>query len=58
MLADEPTGELDGETEQQILALLTQRVGRGAGLVVVTHSLEVARTADRIVTLRDGQVSS
>jgi putative ABC transport system ATP-binding protein len=57
VLADEPTGELDGETEEQILALLRQRTRHGTGLVVVTHSLEVARTADRIVTLRDGQVA-
>lgn len=58
VLADEPTGELDGETEQQILGLLRQRTVSGAGLVVVTHSPEVARAADRILTLRDGQVTS
>jgi putative ABC transport system ATP-binding protein len=57
VLADEPTGELDGETEQQVLKLLAQHAGRGAGLVLVTHSLEVARIADRILTLTDGQVS-
>lgn len=58
VLADEPTGELDGQTEQQILALLRDRAARGAGLVVVSHSTEVARTADRVVTLVDGQVRS
>ena len=58
VLADEPTGELDGQAEQQILALLRDRASRGAGLVVVTHSAEVARTADRIVTLTDGQVTT
>jgi putative ABC transport system ATP-binding protein len=57
VLADEPTGELDGQTEQQILALLRDRAGRGAGLIVVSHSTEVARTADRVVTLVDGQVT-
>ena len=57
VLADEPTGELDGQTEQQILTLLRDRAGRGAGLVIVSHSTEVARTADRVVTLVDGQVS-
>lgn len=56
VLADEPTGELDGHTEQQVLTLLTGRAGGGVGLVVVTHSQEVARIADRVVTLRDGQV--
>jgi putative ABC transport system ATP-binding protein len=57
VLADEPTGELDGHTERQILALLRERASRGAGTVVVTHSNEVARMADRIITLTDGQVS-
>jgi len=57
VLADEPTGELDGQTEQQILALLHDRADRGSGLVLVTHSAEVARTADRVVTLTDGQVT-
>ena len=57
VLADEPTGELDGDTEQQVLGMLADRAGRGAGLVVVTHSPEVARMADRILTLTDGQIS-
>jgi putative ABC transport system ATP-binding protein len=57
VLADEPTGELDGDTEQQVLRLLGEHASRGAGLVVVTHSREVARMADRVLTLIDGQVS-
>ena len=57
ILADEPTGELDGATEQEVLALLRKRTGRGAGLLVVTHSAEVVRIADRVVTLRDGAVA-
>jgi putative ABC transport system ATP-binding protein len=57
VLADEPTGELDGDTEQRVLRLLGEHAGRGAGLVVVTHSREVARMADRVITLIDGQVS-
>jgi putative ABC transport system ATP-binding protein len=57
ILADEPTGELDGSTEQQVLSLLRERTGRGAGLLVVTHSAEVVRIADRVVTLRDGAVA-
>ena len=57
VLADEPTGELDGDSEQQVLRLLGEHASRGAGLVVVTHSREVARMADRILTLIDGQVS-
>jgi putative ABC transport system ATP-binding protein len=56
VLADEPTGELDGDTEQQLLRLLGQHTGRGAGLVVVTHSPEVACMADRVLTWTDGQI--
>ena len=58
VLADEPTGELDGDTEQQVIRLLAEHAGRGAGLVVVTHSAEVARMADRVLTLADGQLSA
>lgn len=58
VLADEPTGELDGDTEQQVIRLLAEQAGRGAGLVVVTHSAEVARMADRVLTLTDGQLSA
>jgi putative ABC transport system ATP-binding protein len=58
VLADEPTGELDGDTEQRVIRLLAEHAGRGAGLVVVTHSAEVARMADRVLTLTDGQLSA
>lgn len=56
LLADEPTGELDGQTEQQVLALLRERAEKGTGVLVVTHSPEVVRIATRVVTLRDGSV--
>ncbi|MGG8406470.1 ABC transporter ATP-binding protein [Streptomyces sp. 12297] len=55
LLADEPTGELDGTTEQRILELLRERAHAGAGVLLVTHSGEVVRTADRVITLRDGR---
>jgi putative ABC transport system ATP-binding protein len=58
VLADEPTGELDGQTEQQILMLLQGRVSAGAGLLVVTHSADVVRIADRVISLQDGTVIS
>ncbi|MFC8501375.1 ABC transporter ATP-binding protein [Pedococcus sp. NPDC057267] len=58
ILADEPTGELDGDTEQQVLTLLRQRVSDGAALLVVTHSADVTRAADRVLTLFDGKVQS
>jgi putative ABC transport system ATP-binding protein len=56
VLADEPTGELDGQSEQQILSLLQERVSDGAGLLVVTHSAEVVRIAGRVISLQDGTV--
>jgi len=58
VLADEPTGELDGHTESQVLGLLRDRAGRGAALLVVTHSPRVVAIADRVITLHDGSVTS
>jgi putative ABC transport system ATP-binding protein len=56
ILADEPTGELDGRTEQQVLSLLRERTSQGTGLLVVTHSADVMGIADRVVSLQDGAV--
>lgn len=58
LLADEPTGNLDGENSREILRLLTEanRV-HGVTVVVVTHSDEVAAAADRIITLADGRLA-
>jgi len=57
ILADEPTGNLDEETGRQVLELF-QRVVRGTGttLVLVTHSSEVARLADRLLTISEGRL--
>jgi putative ABC transport system ATP-binding protein len=57
LLADEPTGNLDDATGQQVMALL-DRVTRQAGrsLVLVTHSPQVAAMADRVFTIDDGHV--
>ena len=55
VLADELTGNLDVRTGRQVLDLLTELfTDRGSGLLIVTHSLEVARRADRVLTLDDG----
>lgn len=55
ILADEPTGNLDGETGRRVLDLLTDLSRHyGRTLIIVTHSLAVARAADRVVTLKDG----
>lgn len=58
VLADEPTGELDGDTEQHVLELLRDRAGAGAALLVVTHSPRVVAIADRVIHLHDGMVIS
>lgn len=57
LLADEPTGELDGATEQRILQLLRSRSLAGGGVLVVTHSSEAVKMADRVITLRDGRAT-
>jgi putative ABC transport system ATP-binding protein len=58
LLADEPTGELDGETEARLLDLLRERARRGCGVVVVTHSPGVVSIADRVLALSDGAVTA
>ena len=56
LLADEPTGEVDAETEKDILRLLVSRQQAGFATLVVTHSDALATHADRIVRLLDGRV--
>jgi putative ABC transport system ATP-binding protein len=56
LLADEPTGEVDAETEQYILRLFTSRRQSGGATLIVTHSDALAAQADRIVHLLDGRV--
>ena len=56
VLADEPTGELDSDTEQQVLALLRQRADAGVAVIVASHSPAVRRLADRVITLREGRI--
>jgi putative ABC transport system ATP-binding protein len=59
LLADEPTGNLDEKTARRIIELLTGLVRRrGATLLLVTHSEAVSRSADRILSLRHGQVTA
>jgi putative ABC transport system ATP-binding protein len=59
LLADEPTGNLDGKTGGQVLEILLElNRQEGATLVLVTHDPALARNADRVITLRDGLVVS
>ncbi len=56
IFADEPTGNLDSHTSQQIMDMLLELVrDNGATLVFVTHDLEKARQADRIIHITDGK---
>ncbi len=58
VLADEPTGNLDSSTGAEVMNLLRElNAERGVTLIIVTHDLEVAAFADRIVHLRDGEIS-
>lgn len=56
LLADEPTGALDSENGRQVMSLLQALSRAGTTLVVVTHDPDVARHAQRVITLRDGRI--
>ena len=57
ILADEPTGSLDSETEREILTLIQQlNAELGITFVIITHDDEVARIANRIYTMHDGEL--
>ncbi len=56
LLADEPTGELDQRTGEQITQLLDQLHRDGTAVLVVTHDPSVAARAHRLITMRDGQI--
>ncbi|MCC6807707.1 MAG: ABC transporter ATP-binding protein [Deltaproteobacteria bacterium] len=57
LLADEPTGNLDSKTSLEVMALL-QTLGRdGLTVVIVTHELDIAEYATRLITIKDGLVA-
>jgi putative ABC transport system ATP-binding protein len=58
LLADEPTGELDEATGQQIATLLDRVNADGTALVIVTHDAALAGRARRVLTMRDGRIES
>jgi len=58
LLADEPTGNLDSVTAQEILDLLVRLSGEGKTIIMVTHEPDVGRLAHRTIRLMDGQILS
>ncbi|WP_025696958.1 ABC transporter ATP-binding protein [Paenibacillus forsythiae] len=56
ILADEPTGNLDRRTGEEIIDILQQLNSEGKTIVIVTHDLEVARKCNRIIELIDGKI--
>jgi putative ABC transport system ATP-binding protein len=58
LLADEPTGNLDSATTQEILDILLSLKTRGKTIIMITHDQEIAaQVADRILTIKDGLLS-
>jgi putative ABC transport system ATP-binding protein len=55
LIADEPTGELDGKTEADVLRLIRDQANRGTAVIVASHSAAVAAMADEVIQLKDGQ---
>jgi putative ABC transport system ATP-binding protein len=56
LLCDEPTAEVDTETEHRVIGQLVELKHRGLSILVATHSQSMAKAADRILQLRDGQL--
>jgi putative ABC transport system ATP-binding protein len=56
LVCDEPTAEVDAETEQGVLNRLDAVRRSGGAIIIATHSASVARCADRILTIRDGRI--
>lgn len=56
LLADEPTGALDSKTSEEIMGLMHALKDQGHTIILITHDLEVAKQASRIVRIHDGQL--
>ena len=57
ILADEPTGNLDSKTSEEIMQLMDVLHQRGNTIIVVTHEHDIAKHAHRVISLLDGQIS-
>ncbi len=58
LLADEPTGNLDSTTSQEIMEVFASLHAQGQTVIMVTHEADIAAHAERVVTLLDGQIHS
>lgn len=58
LIADEPTGNLDSETGEEIMKLFIELNRRGTTIILVTHSRDVANQAKRVIEMRDGLIRS
>ncbi|MCM3571030.1 ABC transporter ATP-binding protein [Neobacillus mesonae] len=56
LLADEPTGALDSKTSKEILKLMQQLNELGHTIILITHDLEIAKQAKRMVSIQDGEL--
>lgn len=58
LLADEPTGNLDTRSGEEVLAIFQELHGRGITIVMVTHDPDIARHSERVIRLKDGRVTA
>ena len=58
LIADEPTGNLDSFTAESIVCLFRELSANGTTVIVVTHNKELAKSADRVITIHDGRIIS
>ena len=58
LFADEPTGNLDSQTGEDVMALFKQLHTNGQTIIVITHEEDIANQAERVITIRDGLIES
>lgn len=56
LLADEPTGALDSKTGQEVLQMIKELNEQGHTIILITHDLEIAEQAKRIIRIQDGDL--